>query len=222
MIREGIAVAGSLIVDTVKEIERYPETGMLANIVGVGRSVGGCMPNTAINLAKMKSGIPIQAYGKAGKDENGRYVIERLREEGVDTEGVILTEEEGTSFSDVMSVRGTGERTFFHYRGANKCFGPEDVAVDKLDCKIFHIGYLLLLDRFDLEDVAYGTVMARFLRELQMRGILTSIDTASDTGGTFAQKITPALRFCDYTIMNEIEACAVSGMLPRDEKGRHS
>lgn len=220
MQRAGIAIAGNILVDLVKEIDRYPEKGMLANIIKASRSVGGCVPNTAINLAKMKSNIPIWAIGRAGEDEPGHFAVEQLKAEGINTEGVVFSQGESTSFSDAMTVLKTGERTFFHYRGANKTFGPGDVNLDRLNCRILHIGYILLLDSFDGEDEEYGTVMARFLHDVQERGIETSIDVVSDSSGEFARKVTPALKYCDYAIMNEIEGCAVSGLEPRDKSGK--
>lgn len=220
MQRAGIAIAGNILVDLVKEIDRYPEKGMLANIIEVSRSVGGCVPNTAINLAKMKSNIPIWAIGRAGEDEPGHFAVEQLKAEGINTEGVVFSQGESTSFSDAMTVLKTGERTFFHYRGANKTFSPGDVDLDRLNCRILHIGYILLLDNFDGEEEEYGTVMARFLHDVQERGIETSIDVVSDSSGEFARKVTPALKYCDYAIMNEIEGCAVSGLEPRDKSGK--
>lgn len=219
MERRGIAIAGNILVDLVKQIDGYPGKGMLANIMEVSRSVGGCVPNTAINLAKMKSNIPIAAIGKAGEDEPGHFAVEQLKAEGINTEGVVFSQGEATSFSDAMTVLQTGERTFFHYRGANKTFSPKDIDLDSLNCKLLHIGYILLLDSFDAEDAEYGTVMARFLKEAQERGIQTSIDVVSDNSGEFKRKVAPALKYCDYAIMNEIEGCAVSGLEPRDGAG---
>ena len=89
-----------------------------------------------------------------------------------------------------------------------------------MNSRILHIGYILLLDSFDAEEEEYGTVMARFLHDVQERGIQTSIDVVSDSSGEFARKVTPALKYCDYAIMNEIEGCAVSGLAPRDRSGK--
>ena len=77
---------------------------------------------------------------------------------------------------------------------------------------MLHIGYILLLDRFDEADPEYGTVMARFLREVQGRGIRTSIDVVSDSSANYAEKILPALRYCNYAIVNEIECCSIFGL----------
>ena len=58
-----------------------------------------------------------------------------------------------------------GNRIFFHHRGANALFQPEHIKISQLTCKIFHLGYLLLLDAMDQPDADYGTVAARLLKK---------------------------------------------------------
>ena len=168
----------------------------------------------------MGGGYPLYALGRLGADEPGDYVAARLQEMGVDISGVIRSEKSATSFSDVMSALDTGERTFFHHKGANAEFCPEDVNLDRLSARMLHVGYLMLLDRFDAPDSVYGTAMARFLHDAQERGIATSIDAVSDAQGRYREIVLPALKYCDYAIMNEIEACAPFGLQPRDEADR--
>lgn len=215
----GIAIAGNMLVDYVKLIPSLPAAGMLASILSVDRAVGGSVPNTLLDLAAMGGDIPLTAIGLMGKDEAGDYVQSTLEKAGIDTRLVQRTQKTATSFSDAMCARDTGERTFFHFRGANARFSPEHIPLDRIHARILHIGYLLLLDRFDAEDPEYGTVMARFLHDAQAAGFLTSIDVVSDSEGRFAQVVKPALKYCDYVIVNEIEACAVWGLSPRDENG---
>ena len=62
--------------------------------------------------------------------------------------------------------------------------------------------------------------MARFLHSVQAKGIRISVDVVSDSSGNFAEKVSPALKYCDYAIVNEMEGCAVSGLSPRDESGK--
>ena len=177
------------------------------------------MPNTIINLAKIDRSIPLYAYGMVGDDDGGKYVTFEMQKYGVDVSGVVVSDSKATSFSDVMSVAATGERTFFHHKGANSEFSPSHVSVDSMTCRMLHIGYILLLDEFDREDPEYGTVMARFLKSVQEAGISTSIDVVSDSGKRFAEKVIPALRYTDNAIMNEIEGCGVSGLDPRGADG---
>ncbi len=216
---KGITFAGNILVDVVKTISGYPQPGMLANITAVSQAVGGCVPNTAIDVAKMDPSMPIAAYGRVGDDAYGQYVTGQMAAHGIDVTHVQITREAPTSFSDVMSDVASGERTFFHARGANAYFAPADVDVETLDCRIFHIGYILLLDKMDEADEKYGTALAGLLAQVQAKGIKTSIDVVSDSTGRFREKIVPALRYCDYAIMNEIEGCGVSGLEPRNPDG---
>lgn len=215
---KGITIAGNILTDLVKSIECYPEIGMLASIKSVSRSVGGCVPNTAVNLAKIDGGIPIGAIGRVGDDEHGRYAVSTLRQYGIATDKIKVSPTAPTSFSDVMSLP-SGERTFFHARGANAEFSPRDIDLSELGCRLLHIGYILLLDRFDSEDSEYGTVMARFLRRVQQRKIKTSVDVVSESRANYEKKIVPALRYCNYVIINEIECCGIWGISPRGSDG---
>lgn len=216
--RRGITIAGNIITDIVKTVDCYPKIGMLANVSSVSRAVGGCAPNTAIDLAVIDRSLPLSVLGRVGDDENGRFLLSRLGRYGIDTEGVLLTPDEPTSFSDVISMP-SGERTFFHARGANAKFSPDDVDAATLGCSILHIGYIHLLDAFDQFDDEYGTVMAKFLSQVQEQGVKTSVDVVSDSTADYNAKIVPVLKYSDYMILNEIESCAVWGLSPRNEDG---
>ena len=215
----GIMIAGNILTDNVKIIDSYPKETMLSNISSTSVAVGGCVPNTAIDIAKIDDTIRISACGLVGDDAGGRYVVEQMKKHGINTSAVKVTADAPTSYSDVMSVASTGIRTFFHDRGANRVFAPSDIDVDSLNCRIFHVGYILLLDRFDEEDPEYGTAMAKLLAKVQAKGIKTSIDVVSDTSEKFRQKVVPALKYCDYAIMNETEGGGVSGLEPRNADG---
>ena len=214
--RKGIAIAGSIILDQVKKVDLYPPRLMLTSIKELSRAVGGCVSNTAIDLATIDPTLPVKAIGKVGRDEGGRYIIETLKAHVVDAD-LVTACDDATSFSDVMSEISTGARTFLHYRGANARFSRDDVDLSSLDCRMLHAGYLLLLDQFDRENDEYGTEMARFLHDAQKEGIRTSIDAVSESSGVFREKVLPVLRYTDNVILNEIEGCGAAGLDARDE-----
>ena len=216
--QKGIAIAGLTLLDLVTDIDVYPTMGMLANISRVTRAVGGCMPNTAINLSKIDRRIPITVFGKVGTDENGRYIVDQLHQNGINVSKIAYTSKMPTGYCDVMSVP-SGERTFFHQKGANKEFAPTDIDLSSLNCNLLHIGYLLLLEQFDAEDKTYGTVMARFLHDVQKRGIKTSIDLVSNSSASFSKIVIPALKYCNYVIINEIECCSIWDLNARTASG---
>lgn len=216
---QGITIAGDILVDIVNILDKYPEKNMLANVLSTVHAVGGCVPNTIIDLAKIDSDIFLSAVGKVGNDENGRYVISQMKKYGIDISGVKVDEKSVTASSNVMTDSRTGERTFFYTGGANSTFDIEDIDIDALDCKIFHIGYILLLDALDSEDSEYKTRMARLLDKISKKGIKTSIDVVSEDGERFVEKIIPALKYSDYVIVNEVESCRVTGLSPRNPDG---
>ena len=214
-----IIVAGNILADIVKTVDCYPEKGMLSTISAMTHSVGGCVPNTAIDLKTIDPAFDIRVLGRVGNDDYGNYVLNEMARRGIDISGVKRSSL-STSFSDVISVKKTGERTFFHYRGANAEFCEADVDVDRLDCDVFHIGYIMLLDALDAPDKEYGTKLARLLKRIRDRGIRTSIDCVSESSGIFREKVVPALRYCSFAILNEIESSSVSGIPARDANGK--
>lgn len=216
--RKGIALAGNIITDIVKTIDFYPETGMLTYIKNISKSVGGCAPNTAIDLAKIDRSIPLSVIGKIGDDEYGRYILSQLGRYNVDCKNISVSPETNTSFCDVMSLPNS-ERTFFHNKGANAEFSSNDINISSLNCVILHIGYILLLDEFDKPDDEYGTVMARFLHNVQQHGIRTSIDLISDNTLDYKSKVLPCLKYCNYVIINELESGMISGIPPYKKDG---
>ena len=215
----GIAIAGNIIVDSINIIEKYPEKTMLTNVYSQSNAVGGCVCNTIIDIAKIDPDVFLTAIGKVGNDDNGRFVTSQMKKYGIDVSKIRISDTQPTSNTMVMSEKDSGERTFFYASGANSEFGIADINIDALDCKIFHAGYIMLLEMLDAEDEEYGTKMARLLCEVGKRGIKTSIDVVSSQSDKFADKIIPALKYCDYAIMNEIESCNVTGLSPRNDDG---
>jgi len=212
-----VTVAGNLIVDTVKKIDVYPSRGNLASILDVSQGVGGCACNTSIALARLDKELPVSVIGRTGADENGIYIKKVLENNGVCPE-IITDSSLPTSFTDVMSDMH-GERTFFHARGANAAFCYEDIPFEKLDCDLFHIGYILLLDCMDDEDDKYGTKLAKTLAHIRSYGIKTSVDVVSENSNRFSNITVPALKHCDYVIINENEASLITGLPGREPDG---
>ncbi|MGI6167124.1 MAG: carbohydrate kinase family protein [Eubacteriales bacterium] len=213
-----IVVAGSMLVDHIKTIRRLPGRSELVKIEGIDHSTGGCVCNTGIDLAILDPSLKISAIGVVGNDRDGDMIISQLKAHGINTGGISRRGQ--TSFTDVFVELEGGFRTFFQYGGACDLFDISDVDISGLDCDIFHIGYLLLLNRLDSTDPDFGTIMARLLYEVQKTGIKTSIDIVSENSDRFSRIVPPALKYTDYLIINEIEAGNTVGIGLRDADGR--
>lgn len=207
---KALVIAGTILADVIKTIPVYPDAGKLVQISSVTRAVGGAVPNTAIDIATLDPSFPVRVFGRVGNDEYGAFVTGRMKEAGLDTSAVIVSETAPTSFTDVMSVKG-GERTFFTLAGANDELDIADFDFDRLAPSHLHLGYLLLLGALDKPDAGYGSRAARLLAEATSRGIPTSIDLISEPGDRYTRVVVPALPYVDYLIVNEIEAARLSG-----------
>lgn len=201
--KTGIAVAGTILVDKINEITAYPSSGELTKIVGLQMSVGGCVPNVSVDLARIAPTLTVKAVGRIGEDTDGDFVLRMLRDNGVDTAHIKRTEDR-TSFTEVMSVKG-GQRTFFTYAGASSEFGVDDVTIDALDVKMLHLGYFLLLDKIDSGE---GELL---LKKAKEKGITTSIDLVSENSDRYAL-VERCLPYVDNLIINETEAARLCRM----------
>lgn len=222
MAEGGILFGGSLIVDQVKAIDTHPEKGRLAVIRGVSVGIGGMACNDPVNLKVLDPELSVATMGRVGEDDQGRYILSEFEAKGVDTSCVIVTPGVNTSFTDVMSDRSDGSRTFFHSYGACALWGFDDIPFERLAGRysFVQLGYALLLEKMDSEDKEYGTEMARALAKFQEMGLRTAVDVVSEQGERFRKVVGPVLPHVDDFIVNEVEAAEVAGVPTRDGEGR--
>lgn len=202
--RNGILAAGNWILDKVKTIDRWPGEGNLCNIVEETRAPGGGPCNLLFDLAAIDPGLPLYAAGRIGDDDDGEFLAGELRKRRIDSRWMIRSRSAATAYTDVMS--GAGRRTFFHCRGANAEFTPEDLDGVDVPARFFYLGYLLLLDSLDAADPEYGTAGSRLLARMRAAGYRTVVDFVSEAPEKFRRIIPPALPHTDILIINEIEA----------------
>jgi sugar/nucleoside kinase (ribokinase family) len=236
--RAGLIAGGNWIVDHVKLIDRWPPQDALANITDQISSNGGSPYNVLKNLARLGANFPLEAIGLVGDDEAGRFVRDDCAQHRIDTTQLRAAGKAPTSYTDVMTEQGTGRRTFFHCRGANAELAPAHFDFARTRAKIFHLGYLLLLDRLDefvgseggwrppgavaTEAVAETAPGGRHPPQIpaavavfqaaRAAGMKTSADVVSEASDRFARIVRPVLPHLDYLFVNEFEIAQVTGI----------
>ena len=196
---------GIYVVDVLgRPIDQFPEKGKLALFDELGIHTGGCANNTAIALTRL--GISAGAMGKVGADAFGDLILQMLIDNDVDTSGMQQDPSASTSFTFV-AVASDGERTFYHYIGANGelCEADLDWEVIKR-AKILHIAGALVMPRFD------GAPMANVLRKAKSLGITTSLDTAYDATGKWLETLESCLSYVDMFMPSIVEAQYLTGI----------
>jgi sugar/nucleoside kinase (ribokinase family) len=217
----GIVCAGNFIVDRVHTLSYWPEQGNLAHIVHQDVGVGGGAANVVTDLASLGFSARLAAAGCIGADIDGEIVRTRLREAGIDVSGLRELPDRATAHTHVMNVPGQN-RTFFYHGGAN------DAVTDALvspalfanaGYRLFYLGYLMLLPGLDKLDADGRSGASRLLEAARNVGLTTCVDFVSSEDLEFATKVGAALPYCDYLIINEIEAGRATGLTVRDVKG---
>ena len=107
---------------------------------------GGAPANALAVFAKF--GEKAAFIGKVGNDMHGLFLKETMEKAGIDTKGMIVSDDVFTTLAFV-SLNEQGEREFSFARkpGADTCLTEREVDVDIIDqTKIFHIGSLSLTD----------------------------------------------------------------------------
>lgn len=212
--RSGILAGGNWLIDHVKVLDGWPPQDALANILHESWGNGGSPYNILKNLAKLGARFPLAGVGLVGEDADGERILADCRQHGIDAAQLRRTNAAPTSYSDVMTDGTTGRRTFFHQRGANALLAPEHFDFAASRAKIFHLGYLLLLDGLDALDGERPRAAA-VLRRARAAGLRVSVDCVSENSDRFQRIVKPVLPDVDILFVNDFEAEKITGVALR-------
>lgn len=203
---------GNWLVDYVKILNCWPAQDALARIESETWGNGGAPYNVLKDLARMGVSFPLSGVGLVGDDADGERILADCRQHRIDVSQLRKTAEAPTAYCDVMTERVTGRRTFFYQRGANARLAPEHFDFRTTNAKIFHLGYLLLLDALD-ELVDGRPRAAEVFRHARAAGLLTSLDCVSEASTRFETVVKPVLPEIDVLFANDFEAEKLTGIV---------
>jgi ribokinase len=111
-----LLVVGSLNIDYIASVSTLPRPGETVTATGLLRRFGGKGANQAIAAARL--GGRVRMIGCVGDDDDGRAYRKRLKAEGVDVRGIMVTSRELTGTA-LIAVDSKGENTIIVAAGAN-------------------------------------------------------------------------------------------------------
>ena len=114
------SVIGSINMDLVSQVDRFPEPGETRTGKEFGVFPGGKGANQAVALARL--GADVAMVGKVGDDVFGRRYREIFDAEGIDHEAVAT--EEGSNGVAAIQVNEAGENIIIYTPGANGTVDP--------------------------------------------------------------------------------------------------
>lgn len=210
--RSGILAAGNWILDEVKLIDKFPEEQSLVNILDEYKSNGGSAYNILSALVRLGASFPLEAIGLVGDDAHGRWILADCKQAGINCDQLKSLPDVPSSYTLVVSVKQSGKRTFFHHRGANAKLEKSHFNLNQSQAKIFHLGYLLLLDKMDEIQSNGRTQASEILEEAKQQGFITTVDLVSENSDRFTNIVPCALPYVDYLFLNEFEASRLAGI----------
>lgn len=209
--RCGILAGGNWIIDHVKTIDIWPSQDALATIGAQADSNGGGPYNLLKDLARLECGFPLAGVGLIGRDSDGEKIIRDCEMHGISSFAIQQVDAAPTSYTDVMTVAGTGRRTFFHQHGANALLDEAQFDLSGTSARIFYLGYMCLLRRLDVVEADRRTPASRLFERAQLLGMTTVADLVSNECGDFAAVINPSLPHLDFLFLNEYELARLVG-----------
>ncbi len=127
---------GALNVDKLYHVNRIAKEDEEAYIKYLTQSCGGSAANTMVGLSRL--GLKTGYIGKVSNDHGGNLILENLKKEGINTDGIIIAE--GRSGSVMGFVDADGQRALYVDPGVNDLFKPEEIKIEYFkDIKILHL-----------------------------------------------------------------------------------
>jgi len=199
-----VACVGILVADVIVEpVSSYPEKGVLVPVNSITMHNGGNAMTATINLKTL--GVDSFMVGMVGGDIFGDFLKGRLKESGVNTDGLRTNDKVQTSAS-VLMIDDRGERSFFHCTGTNAVFSESDIDYSVIEnCDMVFVTGSFLMDSFDGE----GTM--KFLKKCKEMGKTTFLDVCWDAKGKWGELLDMSMPYIDYLMPSIDEAIQLTG-----------
>jgi sugar/nucleoside kinase (ribokinase family) len=207
MNREGIVLAGTVILDIVHIVDHWPTEESVAMVKETHYGAGGPPHNAAAGLVKLGADFPVTCIGAVGDDQFGRILLDQAKAYGLDTDSFQRVPKASTSHTQVMSSAATGRRTFFHNPGVNAQITPEMLRPSTRDAAIFYLGSPGIAKYLDDHD-GWVQVM-RHAKELEYR---TALELVPVSAIMLRKHVPQILPYTDILVVNDSEAEAVAGL----------
>jgi ribokinase len=188
-----VHVVGNICIDTTFRLDSFPEAGETRNAISHADGLGGKGANQAVAAAR--TGAPVTLWAAVGRDANGAWIRQTLAGE---IDSARLTEFDLPTDRSTVAVDAVGENIILSGVSCAVAFDPF-TQTDVVDT--INPGDVLVMQG-NLAVAATGAC----LRAAQAKG-LTTIFNASP----LASGVQPELDNVDFVILNEGEACIISG-----------
>ncbi len=194
-------------------VERIPNAGELVGTERMLLSLGGCASNAALDLAKV--GIDVGVAGCVGDDPFGKFIVEALSVDRVDTGGIHKIDGMGSACSLVLNVKNE-DRRFISTPAANTRLTVDHISPDWVSqAKVLYVGGYYMMPGLETDD------MVQLFRKARASGTKTILDVVVYGEGSYWDRIAPLLPETDVFMPNDDEAALITGIKDPVEQAEH-
>lgn len=211
MEKNRIVIIGAAIVDVLVRpaSERIFQTGSYP-VEDIHMSPGGDALNEATVLARFGKQVELRTV--LGDDMAGRLVLEHCREAGIRL-GPDPVRPGLSTGVNVVLVQENGERGFFtNPHGSLRMLTLEDTeAAFPEDAGILCFASIFVFPKIKTPE------LTAIFRRAKEQGLMVCADMTKRKGQETVEELAPALRYVDYLMPNEEEACLLTGTHTAEE-----
>jgi ribokinase len=204
MSRVDVLVVGDANPDLLLTGDTVPRFGQVEQLLDSADLVlGGSAAIVAAGLARL--GVRTALVAVVGADQFGSFVLDRLRERGVDTTAIVTRDDLPTGLSVVLA--NPGDRAILTLPGTIPRLDAATVraAVERLGPRHVHLASYFL-------QPSLAADVPALLAWLRARGVTTSLDTNWDPAESW-DSLADVLPNVSVFLPNEEEALAVAGAI---------
>lgn len=197
-----VTIVGSINVDNILHIKKLPQPGETIAMTEFSKAAGGKGANQAVASSRADSKTVF--VGRVGSDDNGRYMLNQFKDNGINIDHVAVTENQQTGQAYIL-LQESGQNSIIIQHGANFDVSASDVreAQDQIEDSDF--------------------VIAQF--ETPLDAIIEAFKIARNAGKATILNPAPArsdipdelLKLTDLITPNETEAQSITGIEVVDE-----
>lgn len=190
---------GALNYDRLLRVESIAGAGIEVGVESMKVAPGGSAANTIVGLARL--GMRTGFIGRLGDDEEGKFILEDLKKEGVDTSAVLVGS--GSTGLIFAFVDKKGERAMYAYPGVNN-----DVRVNDSNLAYAKRASLLHLSSF------VGETSYRAQKELikKLKGVHISFAPGMLYARRSLREVKEMIAASDVLFLNEDEVEIFTGV----------
>ena len=121
-----VLCVGIATVDTITLVDKYPAANERVVALDSVRAVGGPATTAAVALARL--GVDVDLSCVVGDDDEGRFIVERLRSEGIGTKHVVVDKSVRTATGTIVVSKSEQTRAIMVQPHAVRPAKPADLS----------------------------------------------------------------------------------------------